>query len=135
MNLHKTTLMMIFWLLCQQAGAVVVSVLPSQNERGFVVKAQASCHEKGSSTNNIRSATTAEPHHHGAAIEYDAPAFKLGFKCCDIDCRCCLGGCASMLLRESSQALVSLSFQPSNLSELAFPQTPVHTLFRPPIAS
>ena len=111
MNVRKTALLMILWLFCQQAAAITAPALmdPVQPDSTAAVQTPASCHDDDSSA---------------------SPAAS----CCNFDCQCCFGGCQSMLCGNSSQVSVVSAIHPADHYGLAFPQTPAHSVFRPPIS-
>jgi hypothetical protein len=135
MKLKNTAFLMIIWFFCQQAGAVVSSVVVSafQNESSPVSQSSMSCHKTGETEHATDTFVATGAHHHGETVQMAQSSDLPGQKCCDFECQCCIGGCLSMLGDESSQTTLALSFHPNSYYWMVFPQTPAHSLFRPPI--
>lgn len=140
MKLKNTALLMIFWLFCQQAGAVISSVVlvssdngSFQNEFSVEHPAVVSCHDNSAVELASDVSLKVGAHHHSETAQTNGALMEHDQQCCDIDCRCGVGGCLSMLGSESNQTTLALSFHQNDSYGSVFPQSLVRSLFRPPI--
>jgi hypothetical protein len=132
MNLKKTALMMVLWLLCQQAGAITLAfnnVAPVLEDPG--INSQASCHDKNNADSFSDEASVV--HHHGDVSSKAKPSTMTNQACCDVSCQCCIGGCLSVINHVFDRTLVLLDYQSFSLNLFAVLQAPAQSLFRPPI--
>jgi hypothetical protein len=133
MKWKNAALLMIFYLLCQKAGAIVVVTFSSQNAPGPSTRTHESCHENGKATPVFDTDQRTELHHQSKSIQNVESSAKLGQECCNFDCQCCFG-CGQPLLDDSPrQTTREFICHPRNQILAAFPQAPTYTLFRPPI--
>ena len=87
MKLRNTTLMLILWLTCQQAFAVV-STFPISTD--FTPDEQISSHHHDDTADDAMHAKG----NHSMHAESDHSS---DVECCDAQCQCCIGGCQSVL--------------------------------------
>lgn len=128
-----TAIMMIFWLLCQQAvaGVDVYKMFPSMPaEHG---ENNAMHCQESPDTGTMYHTTENES---VPSVLANVPAHQHGstHDCCDRDCQCCVGSCTTHLVL-SGQALhfKTVTHSPTLYLTNVAPVPGIHSLFRPPI--
>ncbi|VUD46497.1 hypothetical protein TDB9533_00835 [Thalassocella blandensis] len=139
MTRTTTAIMMIFWLLCQQAVAGVVAYnmfppMPTEHGQKNAIHCQESTDtetihhttEYTTQSETVSSVLTDEPvHPHDSTHD-----------CCDRDCQCCIGNCTTHLVLSGYALHFKTVTQSATLYFAnAAPVPGIHSLFRPPILS
>lgn len=137
MTRATTAIMMIFWLLCQQAvaGVVAYKMFPSMPTE----------HAKSSATHCQESLETGDVSvHHGMMNDSvlgangETPVHSHGSTddCCDRDCQCCVGSCTThLVMSEHALHCKNMTHSPTLDFRIATPIPSIQSLFRPPILS
>lgn len=127
---------MIIWMLCQQAGAAVISIvntLPDQNRIETTVQGDASCHDSSALEPSSDFSKSIHSHSYSDATQKVESHAGSAEKCCDVVCQCCVSGCQSVLNGGSDQNQLTAPVSPEDNYSFVVPKILSNSLFRPPI--
>lgn len=137
MTRTTTAIMMIFWLLCQQAMAGVVAYTmfsPMPTEHGE--KNAIHCQESPDFGTESMHHAMMNDSVFGAVQEAPVHPHSSTHNCCDNDCQCCVGSCTTHIaLSGNALHFKTVTHSATLYFTNAAPVPGIHSLFRPPILS
>ena len=118
MKTPNFTLLLVLWLVCQQASAVVSGIYEADSKPKGVFS--DSCHDPA-----IAETTSTD------IVDNSL----ITVECCEIDCECSINGCQLLLGNMMNTINLTHSTPPIDIYYFRALKTPAESLFRPPIFS
>ena len=129
MGIRHTTIALILWFFCQQAGAVVSGIYFVDGTETNALSSESCHNSSGEDQSNLVTKDISGNSHNNHNVQ-EATA---SMESCDISCQCCINGCGTIF----SVASIYMDFNPMGhlLDHYSMIVISTHggTPFRPPI--
>ncbi|MFT5576613.1 MAG: hypothetical protein ACI89D_002142 [Bermanella sp.] len=145
MDIKRTALTVLLFLLSQQASMAVAALIDSaQNDvQAIAIMAPNTVPAEAVKTAQISKSPAVQSHDQhcdgdaSAAMKMEQPSSHAttSADCCSFDCNCCVGSCQSVLAALNLPLTFTVSHQGYFFYAVASPRTSTYNLLRPPITA